>query len=272
MDLQLEGRHVLITGASTGIGRALAAGFAAEGARVYLNARPGAHLDAAVRDLRARGARVHALPGDLTMPRSPSASDMEGLLAPLLEGPGCLDVLVHNAGSVGPFAGLEATTDADWLASLELNLMAAVRLTRAALPLLRAAAQPNMVCIGSTGVERPDGRWPHYHAAKAALANFARSLAVELAPEGIRVNTVSPGPVWTSSWEREAAELAAHSGQSPELAAETLRHRAARRVPLGRIGEVDDLVGICLLLASSRAAWITGAEIAVDGGLGVAGP
>ncbi|MDH5526381.1 MAG: SDR family oxidoreductase [Nitrospirota bacterium] len=262
MDLKTQ---VLVTGASRGIGLAVSRAFAVAGARVWVCARPSSALDDAVASLSGLGGKARPLPGDLT------GEGMDALLEPVSR-QGRLDVLVHNVGDVGPFAPFMEGGDRVWRDSLEINLMAAVRLTRLALPLLRASAGGRILFIGSTGARRPTGRWPHYSAAKAALLNFSQSLAVELAPEGITVNTVSPGPVWTQSWEREAAELAARESIPVAGVRQRLRNGAAARVPLGRIGEPEDVAGICLFLASPAASWITGADIPVDGGLGLASP
>lgn len=252
-------RDVLVTGASRGIGLAVGRAFAEAGARAWLCARPSEALTTAVTELADTKGDARALPGDLARDAA------ESVLGPLIEH-GRLDVLVHNVGDVGPFAGFEQTADADWRDSLEVNLMAAVRVTRQSLPLLRAAPRAGIIFIGSAGATRPTGKWPHYTAAKAALLNFAQSLALELAPEGIVVNTVAPGPVWTHSWEREAAEQAAREGTTVREAGKKLERAAAEGVPLGRIGRAEDVAALCVFLASPQAGWITGAEIPVNGG------
>lgn len=254
-----KNRQVLVTGASRGIGLAVSRAFAGEGATVWLCARPSEALDQAVTELGRTPGHAIALPGDL------ARDDTTTVLGPLVN-QGQLDVLVHNVGDVGPFARFEDTTDADWRDSLEINLMAAVRVTRLALPLLRAAEGGRVIFIGSTGATRPTGRWPHYTAAKAALLNLAQCLSLELAPEGIAVNTVSPGPVWTHSWEREAEELAGHEGIPVADAGERLVRAAAQSVPLGRIGRPEDVAAVCRFLASPEAGWITGTDIPVNGG------
>jgi NAD(P)-dependent dehydrogenase (short-subunit alcohol dehydrogenase family) len=262
MDLDLKDRVVLVSGASEGIGRAIGEAFAKEGARVVLTARRANRLDATVDRINKAGGDAVGIPADLTR-----AEEVEALFAQLAEGPGRLDVLVNNVGAVVEFAGFEQITESDWSQSFDVNVMTSVRLTRGALPLLRGSDRGRILFVGSLGAKQPTGVWPHYNATKAAMVNLAKSLAMQLAKERINVNAISPGPIWTESWDREAAQLAGREGVSIEEAGRLLVQSKEAKVPLGRIGTPADVAGLCLFLSSPHAGWITGANIAVDGGM-----
>ncbi len=259
MDLDLKDRVVLISGASEGIGRAVGAAYAREGARVILSARRANRLQPAV---DAIDGAVEGLPADLT-----SASEVDALIAEIRERYGRLDVLVNNLGAVVEFGGFEEVDDAAWDLSWDVNVMSTVRLTRGTLPLLSESDRPRVLFIGSLGAKQPTGVWPHYNATKAAMVNLAKSLAMQWAKRGINVNAISPGPIWTESWDREAAQLAGRNDISVEEAGQMLIESKAKKVPLGRIGTPDDVAGVCLFLSSPHANWITGTNVAVDGGM-----
>jgi 3-oxoacyl-[acyl-carrier protein] reductase len=262
MDLELKGRVALVSGASEGIGRAVAEAFAKEGAQVVLTSRRANRLDATVDRIAKAGGTALGIPADLTQ-----AAEVEALFQQITEAVGRLDVLVNNVGAVVEFAGFEQIAEKDWLESFDVNVMTAVRMSRGALPLLRRSDRARILFVGSLGAKQPTGVWPHYNATKAAMVNLAKSLAMQLAKEGINVNAVSPGPIWTESWDREAAQLAGRQGISVEEAGRVLVQTKAAKVPLGRIGTPADVAGLCLFLASPYAGWITGANFAVDGGM-----
>jgi len=262
MDLELKDRVALVSGASEGIGRAVAEAFAKEGAQVVLTARRANRLDATVDRITKAGGAALGIAADLTQ-----ADEVEALFSQIAESVGRLDVLVNNVGAVVEFAGFEQISENDWLQSFDVNVMTAVRLSRGALPLLRQSDRARILFVGSLGAKQPTGVWPHYNATKAAMVNLSKSLAMQLAKEGINVNAVSPGPIWTESWDREAAQLAGRQGVSLEEAGRMLVQSKEAKVPLGRIGTPSDVAGLCLFLASPYAGWITGANFAVDGGM-----
>lgn len=262
MDLDLKDRVVLVSGASEGIGRAIGEAFAREGARVILCARRANRMQPAVEAISKGGGKVDGIGADLTNP-----AEAQALLDDIRRAHGRLDVLVNNLGAVVEFAGFEDVTDDAWQESWDVNVMSTVRLTRGALPLLSASDRPRVLFIGSLGAKQPTGMWPHYNATKAAMVNLSKSLAMQWAKKGITVNAISPGPIWTESWDREAAQLAGRKEVSVEEAGHLLIASKEKKVPLGRIGTPADVAGVCLFLASPHANWITGANIPVDGGM-----
>jgi NAD(P)-dependent dehydrogenase (short-subunit alcohol dehydrogenase family) len=255
MDLELAGKVVAVTGASKGIGLAITRAFVNEGARVVAGARSSSSdLDA----LAASG-NVEIVQVDLADPEAPTrfiaaAGDR-------------LDILINNVGLAVPRTeGFLAITDDMWLASMNLNLMAAVRTTRAALPIMIAAGGGIIVNTGSVNARLPDPTVIDYSAAKAAMTNLAKSLSKEFGGRGIRVNTVAPGPVATDLWlgtDGVAARIGKSSGQRPE----DIAAAAAQGMVTGRFSRPDEVADLVLLLASARSGNVTGAEFTIDGGL-----
>jgi NAD(P)-dependent dehydrogenase (short-subunit alcohol dehydrogenase family) len=257
MDLGLTGKVAVVTGASKGIGLATTRALADEGVQVVAGARTTTGELAA---LQATG-RVRPVRVDLSNPAGPA-----DLVAAALD-LGSLDILVNNVGAVTPrLTGFLDVTDEQWLHSITLNLLAAVRTTRAALPAMLAAGHGTIVTISSVNAFLPDPTVIDYSAAKAALTNFAKSLSKEVGPHGIRVNSISPGPVATDLWlgtNGVAATIGRANGQPPDAIAE---HAAADSVT-GRFTRPDEIADLVILLASDRAGNITGADFTIDGGL-----
>ena len=255
MDLGLNGRTAIVTGASRGIGLAITRGLVAEGARVTAGARKStAELD----ELAGTG-QVQVVQVDLAEPDGPAR-----LVAAAADR---IDILVNNVGAAparpGGFAEI---TDDDWLASLTLDLMAAVRTIRAALPIMAAAGKGAIVNISSVNASLPDPGVMDYSAAKAALANFSKSLSKEVGRNGIRVNTVSPGPVATDLWLGDhgvAATVSRATGAKPE----DVQSQAAHESVTGRFSRPEEVADLVVILASDRTGNVTGADITIDGGL-----
>jgi NAD(P)-dependent dehydrogenase (short-subunit alcohol dehydrogenase family) len=180
---------------------------------------------------------------------------------------GRIDLLVNNVGAVRPRpAGFLSVTDEAWIETLNINFLAHVRMVRAALPHLYAAGTASVVTIASVNAALPDPLVVDYSAAKAALVNFSKALSKEAGPKGVRCNTISPGPVSTDLWLGAggvAATLARDRGGDPELIAE----RAASESVTGRFTEPEEVAALVLYLAGDLAANVTGANIAIDGGL-----
>ena len=254
MDLGLEGHVAVVTGASKGIGLAVVRALLTEGATVVAGARSTGALDGLD--------GVTAVAVDLAAPGGP-----EALVAAALEEHGRVDVLVNNVGGapVRP-AGFLSVGDADFEASLQLNFFSALRATRAALPAMLEAGGGAIVNVASVNAYLPDPLVVDYGAAKAALLNTAKALAEELAPKGIRVNSVAPGPVATDLWLGPDG-VAATVGRSADVDPAAVREQATAGIATGRFSTPDEVASLVLVLASPRMANVTGSSYAIDGGL-----
>ena len=257
MDLRLNGKLAVVTGASKGIGLAITRALVAEGARVVAGARDGSPELSAL----AETGQVHQVTVDLAEAAGPAR------LIEAARGQGAIDVLVNNVGAVTPrLEGFIAVRDEDWLSSLNLTFLAAVRATRAALPDMLAAGHGTIVNVVSVNAFLPDPAVIDYCAAKAALANFSKALSQELGPKGIRVNSVSPGPVSTGLWLGEKG-VAATVGQATAGDPAAVAAATAAQMATGRFTEPEEVADLVVLLAGERAGNVTGSDFMIDGGL-----
>ncbi len=258
MDLQLSGKTAIVTGASKGIGLAITRTLAAEGAQVVAGALHGSPE----LEVLAEKYPVHSVQVDLSAPEGPTA--LAAAADGLFDG---LDILVNNVGAVRPrLDGFLATTDADWDWALTINFLAAVRTTRAALPLLLRRSTSSIVTISSVNAFLPDPNVIDYSAAKGALTNFCKALSQEFGPRGVRVNTISPGPVQTDLWLGEQGVAATVSKAAGVHADDVVKQQAAQGVT-GRFTYPQEIADLAVLLAGDRVTNITGSDFLIDGGL-----
>jgi 3-oxoacyl-[acyl-carrier protein] reductase len=247
MDLKIAKKIALVTGASQGIGFAVAKGLAAEGVRVLLNARNEKTLYEAVEKIRLAGGEAFGIPGDISNPKqSATIFDKAKLVL------GNPDILVVNAG--GPPTGKAATlSDEAWAKGYELTLMSSVRLARAALPVMQANGWGRIINITSLSVKQPIANLPLSNAFRAAVTGFAKTLSKEVAAQGITVNNVAPGYTDTERLN----EL---------FNTEEAKQAFAQTIPAKRLGHIDEIAATVTFLASQQAAYVTGQTIVVDGG------
>lgn len=254
MDLNLRGKRALVTGASRGIGLAIACQLAREGCDLGICARGEEQLKAAAGRLRSEGYKVVEVVADIT-----SAEDRKRFVEVTADRLGGIDILVHNAGGLSKPGFLE-TTDEDWEIAFVANALAAVSLTRLAVPHMQAAGGGAVLFIASIW-GREAGGAPNYNAAKAAEISAAKSLARELAPHRIRVNSLAPGSILFpgGNWDRRR-----------KADPEGMRQFVKANIPWGRFGTPEEVANVAAFLVSDAASWVTGACIPVDGGQSIA--
>lgn len=256
MKLGLDGRVALVAASSRGLGRAVAAELAAEGAAVIMCARGADALRQAADAIAATGARVHALAGDLSQP-----DEVQRIVRSGVAQFGPIDVLVTNTG--GPPAGPFESHDREaWHAAVRQNLYSVIELVGAVLPGMKERRWGRIINVTSIAVKQPVDNLILSNSIRAAVTGLARTLANEVASFGVTVNNVMPGYTRTQRVEELAGNIARARGITREAA----RAEWERQIPMGRLGEPEEFAALVAFLASERASYITGTSIPVDGG------
>ncbi len=246
MNIDLGGKRAVVAGGSRGIGRAIALGLAAAGAGVSICARGAAALEAARAEIARHGGATHAAACDLA-----DADAIPRYIEAAAEALGGVDILVNNASAFGT-----SDDEAGWAASISVDLLATVRATRAAVPHLEKSEAGSILNISSISGFRASARTPPYGAVKAAILEYTQTSAAQLARKGIRVNCIAPGSIEFpgGTWERAR-------NSNPNL-----YNAILRSIPFGRLGAPEEVARVAVFLCSPLAGWVTGQNIAVDGG------
>jgi 3-oxoacyl-[acyl-carrier protein] reductase len=259
MDLGLAGRGCIVTGASRGIGLATARALAREGARVLLVARDPDALAEAARACAGDGGEAAALALDVTDPDAGKRA-----VAAAEEHFGAAEVLVNNAGT-SRVRSLDELTDDEWRGQWELNVMASLRMMRAAAPRMAERGYGRIVNVASSSGKRPSSSNAAYSVAKAAQLSLSRAFADAYAERGVLVNAVAPGPVASPLWTAPGG-LADQAAAKQDVSREEALAASAAKVPLGRMGKEEEIAAVIAFLCSDQASNVAGAAWSVDGG------
>ena len=258
MDLELSGKTAIVSAGSKGLGKAIALGLAKEGARVAICSRSPDNLSQAAQEIQAVAEfEVLAVPVDVMKPEA-----IENFVNTIVQRQGKIDILVNNAGGppVGTFADFE---DEDWENAFNLTFMSVVRFVRAVLPHMRKTDGGRIINVTSTSVKQPLENLLLSNSIRPAVIGLAKSLANELAADGILVNNICPGSIYTDRIKDNVAAQVKATGQSEE----SIMQEYEAKIPLSRLGKPVELADLAVFLASPRASYITGATLQVDGGL-----
>ena len=245
-DFSVEGKVVIVTGGSKGIGRALARGFAASGATVAVAARTVADLEAVANEIEAGGGQALVAPTNVT-----KSAQVSGLVQKVMERFGRIDVLVNCAGG-GIFVPSLDLSEEAWDDMVDYNLKSVYLCCRAVGEMMVKQRSGSIINFSSGAAATPTPALIHYCAAKAGVDQFTRVLAAEWGPHNVRVNAISPGLINTQ--------------HNVEIMGAAMLEQYAKMIPLGRVGEPEDILGLAIFLASEASAFITGAIIPVSGG------
>lgn len=255
MDLGLKGKTALVLGASKGLGRAIAEQLAREGANVIAAARNTAAINAWVTALGEAGARVKPMPLDLA-----DFASVEKLIADVVAGGG-VDVLVNNSGGPPPSSAMDAKRS-DWLGQFEAMAASLFHITQALLPQMIEKKFGRIITIASSGIEQPIPNLALSNGIRSAVLGWSKTLSAEVAKHGITVNMVMPGRISTERIEQLDKANADRSGMT--MAA--VKQASLATIPAGRLGTAAEFADVVAFLASTRAGYVTGAKIRIDGG------
>jgi 3-oxoacyl-[acyl-carrier protein] reductase len=253
MDLGLKDCKAFIAGASKGLGKACAKALAGEGARVFICSRNAAELKQAAAEIGASGFSA----ADVSLP-----DEVKRVVAEAIAALGGLDCLVTNAGGP-PTAPFETAGDGDWDIAYQLNLMSAVRLIREALPALKVSGRGRIVNLTGYGVKEPLTDLVVSDSIRAGVTVMAKTIASDLAPYGITVNNIAPGPIMTDRLTEILSARAKSLGTTPDA----LFKRLSETIPVRRLGQPSEIGDLCAYLCSPQAGYLTGQTIVVDGGV-----
>ncbi|MDE2839244.1 MAG: SDR family oxidoreductase [Chloroflexota bacterium] len=258
MDLELRGKTAIVSAGSKGLGKAIALGLAAEGARVAICSRNPDNLSQAAQEILTKtGSEVLAVPVDVTKPDA-----IANFVGTVVQRQGKIDILVNNAGGP-PMGTFDDFEDKEWEDAFNLTFMSVIRFVREVLPHMRKTGSGRIINVTSTSVKQPLESLLLSSAIRPAVIGLAKSLANELAPDNILVNNICPGSIHTDRIKENVAAQVRSTGQSEE----SVMEEYAAKIPLGRLGEPVELADLAVFLASERASYITGATLQVDGGL-----
>ncbi len=246
MDLKLKGHNALITGATKGIGRAIAESFAAEGANVAICARNQDDIDAAVEALKAKGVNAYGQSVDVG-----NGDDLKSWIESSAEALGGVDTIVSNV------SGGNAPGEEGWRANFEYDLLGTVRCVEAAMPFLEKSSNASICMIATTAALEKFIAAGAYNSLKAAMLQYSGALSQDVAPKGIRVNAVSPGPIMVEggSWDRIKQGMTA------------FYEATLAEIPMGRMGSAEEVADQVVFLSSPRAGFTTGTNVVIDGGI-----
>ncbi|MEM1231583.1 MAG: SDR family oxidoreductase [Pseudomonadota bacterium] len=246
MDLKLKGHNALITGATKGIGRAIAESFAAEGANVAICARNQDDIDAAVEALKAKGVNAYGQSVDVG-----NGDDLKSWIEASADALGGVDTIVSNV------SGGNAPGEEGWRANFEYDLLGTVRCVEAAMPFLEKSSNASICMIATTAALEKFIAAGAYNSLKAAMLQYSGALSQDVAPKGIRVNAVSPGPIMVEggSWDRIKQGMTA------------FYEATLAEIPMGRMGSAEEVADQVVFLSSPRAGFTTGTNVVIDGGI-----
>lgn len=267
MNTNLVGRIALVTGSSSGLGKAIAEALASEGASVIINGHYARRISNTAYEIEHRfnhSIQAYQLTCD--------ATDSKGVydhLSQVTSKIGRLDILVNNVGNIETFGKFEELSDEDWQKSFDLSFMSAVRFIRASLPYLKKSDQARIINISSLSAHQPGftGLNPHYGMAKAGMINLTKNLANDLGRYEITVNAICPSTLTGGGWEKNIRDRSERDQITAKQAEKKIRYEESRKSPLNKVGSPDDLANLVVFLASDKSKFLTGHCYDVDGGI-----